>query len=469
MKIAKLYIDGQFVDDATHYREVLSPLNQKCIGYYVHATIDQVDQAVQAAHDQFKHWSTTTVQQRADYLAQIAQGLRQREQQLIDLQMLNNGKPQHEAEVDVQDAIATFEYYAQLADHLQLAEEVGLASAQYRSKYLKQPIGVVGLIVPWNFPLVTSAWKIAPALLAGCCIILKPSEFTPLIENVYAEIADEVGLPDGVFNIVMGESEIGQALCQHPLLDKISFTGSNRVGAQIMETVAKQTKPITLELGGKSPILVFADCDLDQAAAWVIAGICWNAGQMCSATSRLLVEKSIADQFYQVLIQKMQKIYFGQEIGPITTQKQFEVVQHYFEIAHQEQLKCLFGGKRLNAQGWFVSPTLYIDVPAQSRLWCEEVFGPVLCSQTFESEQQAIQIANQSDFALAATICSQDLQRAERIAQQLQAGHIWINSEQIIFPQTSWGGDKKSGIGRELGPWGVNAFQTIKHVTQPVI
>ena len=472
------YINGRWeagagADGITVY----DPSLAQPIAQLTSASSAQVDAAIAAARHALPAWRSTTAPQRAGYLRQFAEQLEQRHASLVELQMQNNGKPRHEAAIDIDDAISTFRYYAQLVEDLAVNQdrEVPLAAADYRSRTRTEALGVVGLIVPWNFPLVTSAWKLAPALAAGCTVVLKPSEITPLIEQTYGQIASAVGLPAGVLNIVIGKAETGAALSNHPGLDKLSFTGSNAVGSQVMRSSAAHCRPVTLELGGKSAIVVFEDSDLDQASDWIIAGICWNAGQMCSATSRLLVHESIADALAQRLVAALEKLRVGNpfagdvDMGPLTTQAQCNKVLAYFAIAKAEGLQCQAGGHALQEEGWFVAPTLYTDVPASSRLWNEEIFGPVLCSQRFTSEEHAVALANDSRFGLVATVISQDLQRAERVANALEVGHVWINSVQAVFVETSWGGTKGSGIGRELGPWALAAYQSIKHVTRPVL
>ena len=437
------------------------------------ASVAQVDQAVAAARQALPAWKQVEPSARATYLRGFAEQLGQRREALIELQMRNNGKPRHEAEIDLEDALATFSYYADLAEQLPLQNrDVPLAAPGFSARTRLEPVGVVGLIVPWNFPLVTSAWKMAPALAAGCTVVLKPSEITPLVELTYGQIAEAIGLPVGVLNIVNGKAEVGAALSNHAGLDKLSFTGSNSVGSQVMRSSAAHCRPVTLELGGKSAIVVFDDCDVEQAVEWIVAGITWNAGQMCSATSRLLVQDGIADALLPRLQQALQGLRVGNplseevDMGPLTSQAQWLKVAGYFATAREEGLSCLAGGKTLERDGWFVSPTLYTDVPNDSRLWTEEIFGPVLCARRFASEAQAIAEANDSRFGLVATVCSADLMRAERVADALEVGHVWINSIQAVFVETSWGGTKGSGIGRELGPWGLAAYQSVKHVTR---
>lgn len=469
------YIDGQWVaGQGDHLVIAYDPSLAQPFAQLHSCSPVQVDQAVRAARTALPGWQALSAAQRAAYLRRFAEQLEQRRDSLIALQMQNNGKPRHEACVDVDDAVATFTYYAGLADQLDSRQhsEVALSAPGFRSHTRLEAIGVVGLIVPWNFPLVTSAWKLAPALAAGCTVVLKPSEVTPLIEQVYAEIADDIGLPQGVLNIVGGAAETGVAISTHPGIDKLSFTGSTQTGSAVMRSAADFCRPLTLELGGKSAILVFDDCDLDQAVDWIIAGICWNAGQMCSATSRLLVQDSIAERLLERLKNALEKMRVGNpandevDMGPLSSDMQFAKVMACFEQARAEGLDCLTGGYALQMPGWFVSPTVYTDVPLESALWREEIFGPVLCTHRFTSEAQAVALANDSQYGLVATVVSADLARAERVAAALEVGHVWINSIQAVFVETSWGGSKGSGIGRELGPWGLSAYQSVKHVTR---
>ncbi|MGE7990153.1 aldehyde dehydrogenase family protein [Pseudomonas sp. NPDC089554] len=469
------YIDGHWVEgQGNDCITVSDPSLGLPFAELMSASSAQVDQAVRAARAALPAWKATAPAERAALLRGFAEQLGQRRETLIALQMRNNGKPRHEAEIDLDDAIATFAYYAELAEQLpQKNRGVPLAAPGFSARTRLEPVGVVGLIVPWNFPLVTSAWKLAPALAAGCTVVLKPSEVTPLVEQAYGEIAQALGLPAGVLNIVNGKAETGAALSSHNGLDKLSFTGSNAVGSQVMRSASAQCRPVTLELGGKSAIVVFDDCDPDQAVEWIVAGITWNAGQMCSATSRLLVQEGIADTLLPRLQAALEQLRVGNPLaeddvvmGPLTSQAQWLKVASYFATAREEGLKCLAGGQALARDGWFVAPTLYVDVPQSSRLWSEEIFGPVLCARRFATEEDAIAQANDSRFGLVATVCSADLDRAERVADALEVGHVWINSVQAVFVETSWGGTKGSGIGRELGPWGLSAYQSVKHVTR---
>ncbi|MCK9740195.1 aldehyde dehydrogenase family protein [Pseudomonas syringae] len=467
------YINGRWLEgQGADVLIVHEPALGQPFAEMISASSAQVDQAVAAARAALPVWKNTPAAERASLLRGFADHLAQRREALIALLMRNNGKPRHEAEVDLDDAVATFSYFAHLIEAQPTHREVELAAPGFTSRTRLEPVGVVGLIVPWNFPLVTSAWKLAPALAAGCTVVLKPSEVTPLIEQVYGEIADALGLPAGVLNIVSGRADTGAALSNHPGLDKLSFTGSNGVGRQVMHSAAAYCRPVTLELGGKSAIIVFDDCDPDQAVEWIVAGICWNAGQMCSATSRLLVQEGIAEALIPRLQKAFEALRVGNpltedvDMGPLSSEAQWHKVREYFTVAREEGMQCLTGGTALARDGWFVSPTLYRDVPVSSRLWSEEIFGPVLCLRCFSTEQEAVDLANDSCFGLVATVASADIERAERVADALEVGHVWINSIQAVFVETSWGGNKGSGIGRELGPWGLAAYQAVKHVTR---
>jgi betaine-aldehyde dehydrogenase len=453
---------------------VVDPSTGQPIAQIAGAGAADVEAAVAAAVDAFGRWRQLSGRERGRHLRAIAQALHPRRAALVQLQMRNSGKPQNEAETDVSDAVATFDYYADMAEQLDERQNsaVALPDAGYAGWTRFEPVGPIGMIVPWNFPLVTSAWKIAPALAAGCTVVLKTSEYTPLIELAYGDIAAEVGLPPGVLNLLTGTGVAGAALAADRRLQKLSFTGSNGVGAKVMGAAAARCVAVSLELGGKSPIVVFADADAEQAVDCIIGGIFYNCGQMCSATSRLLVEKRAAKAVIDRLVERTRGLKVGSpfeagaEMGPLNTEPQYRKVLATFEQARADGLHCLTGGHPLTqGQGFFVAPTIYAEVPLDSPIWREEIFGPVLAVRTFESEPDAVALANDSAYGLVATVVSGDRERAERVAAQIDAGHIWINSLQAIFPQTAWGGFKASGIGRELGPWGLHSFLGVKHIT----
>jgi betaine-aldehyde dehydrogenase len=391
--------------------------------------------------------------------------------------VLDNGKPLPEAKWDFGDAAGCFEYYAGLAEELdaQPSEPVALSDDRFTSKVVREPTGVAGAIIPWNYPLLMAAWKVAPALAAGCTIVLKPSELTPLTALELGAIAQQVGLPPGVLNIVTGLGpQAGQPLCDHPGVDKLAFTGSVPTGAKIMAAAARDIKNVSLELGGKSPFIVFEDADIGQAVEWILFGIFWNQGQVCSATSRVLVERSLYPRLLDRLVEETRKIRIGDGLkagtllGPLVSKGQCDKVLAAIAQAKREGAKIASGGGRVQDMetGYFVEPTILIDVPLESSAWKEEIFGPVVCIRAFTSENEAVQLANDSPFGLAGAVMSKDERRAERVAAALRAGIVWINCSQPTFTEVPWGGYKQSGIGRELGRWGLDNYLETKQITR---
>lgn len=456
--------------------QVLNPATGAVVAEVPTGGAQDVEAAAQAAADAFAAWKATSSADRGAYLRAIAKGLADRQDQLVDMQMTINGKPRVEAEIDLGDAIATFEYYASLAEGLDAAQNspVAHAGGEHFGRVRHEPVGPVGMIVPWNFPLVTSAWKLAPALAAGCTAVLKPSEMTPLVELAYGDIAAEIGLPAGVINIVTGVADVGIAITSARQLRKISFTGSNMVGAKVMEAISHRCLPVALELGGKSPIIVTEDADIDTALDCVLGGITFNAGQICSATSRLLVHENLEATLIEGLVERMRSMKVASpfdadcEMGPITTRAQFLKVGEYLDAARADGLDCLAGGAPLSdGPGNFIAPTLYRNVPQDNRIWREEIFGPVLATTTFRSDQEALRIANDTDYGLVGSVICADPDRGRALCDGIEAGHIWLNTPQIVYPDSAWGGFKASGIGRELGPWGLAGYQGVKHITVP--
>ncbi|WP_248794484.1 aldehyde dehydrogenase family protein [Pseudomonas sp. MWU13-2105] len=469
-----LYIDGQWRSGSAQLR-LINPATEALLGSVCAGDEQAVEQAVSAASRAFVAWSATTGAERGAVLRRIAEGVRERRETLVQLQSSNNGKPLFEAAIDVDDVIATFEYYAGLAESLdgQQDKPVELPSDAFAARVRREPCGVVGLIVPWNFPMVTTAWKLAPALAAGCCVVLKPSEVTPLPELELASIIAASGLPAGVFNLVCGTGlAVGAPLAADPRVAKISFTGSNAVGVQVMQRAAETVKGVSLELGGKSALLVMADADLDLAVELASGGGFFNAGQMCSATSRVLVAEEIADEFLLRLTARAEAIRVADpfdpevEMGALVNQAQYQRVLGHIDRGLSVGARLVCGGGRPPelTRGYFLRPTIFTEVPLDSALWREEIFGPVLCVRSFASEAEALALANDSEFGLVASVVSRSDETAQRLADALQAGLVWINAPQVIFPQTAWGGYKQSSLGRELGPWGLQAFQEIKHV-----
>ncbi len=455
--------------------DVINPATEATLARVSVGDASAVADAVDAASAAFIGWSKSTARDRGALLRNVAHGVREQRDELMRLQSSNNGKPLFEAGIDVDDVIATFEYYAGLCDEMDAAQDraVALPSDDFSARLRREPCGVVGLIVPWNFPMVTTAWKLAPALAAGCCVVLKPSEVTPLAELQLAQIIAQAGFPAGVFNLVCGTGlEVGAPLAADRRVAKISFTGSNAVGVQVMQRAAETIKGVSLELGGKSSLLVLVDADLDLAVELACGGGFFNAGQICSATSRVLVADSLADEFLQRLQARAESIRVADpfaddvEMGALINRAQYQRVLGHIQRGIAQGARLVCGGERpaALAKGYFIRPTVFTDVPLDSALWNEEIFGPVLCVRRFATEDEAVALVNDSDFGLVASVVSTCAETAERVANALQAGLVWINAPQVIFPQTAWGGYKQSSIGRELGPWGLAAFQEIKHV-----
>ena len=352
---------------------------------------------------------------------------------------------------------------------------MALADERFSSVARKEPVGVAGAIIPWNFPMLMAAWKVAPALAAGCCMVLKPSEVTPLTALELARIAHKAGLPAGVLNVVTGLGpDAGAPLAEHPGIDKLAFTGSVPTGSRIMQAAAKDIKNISLELGGKSPFIVFADSDIEAAVEWIMFGIFWNQGQVCSATSRVLVQRELYEPLIQRLKQEAEKVRIGNGLeegvllGPLVNKTQYGKVREAIVRGREEGAKLVYGGERPTGfdKGYYLQPTIFADVPEDSWIWNEEIFGPVVCIRPFADEAEALRSANNSRFGLAAAVMSKDLPRAERVARKLRAGIVWINCSQPTFTEAPWGGYKQSGIGRELGEWGLNNYLETKQITR---
>lgn len=478
MSYNQLYINGQWLAPKNGQTfSSIDPSNEQEIAQVAAASVEDAELAVQAARQAFDQtdWSQQP-KQRAAYLRAIAQEIRQQLDQLAEIEVRDNGKPLPEAVWDIQDAAGCFDFYADLAEQLADTqdEQITLSDERFSSVVCKEAVGVACAIIPWNYPLLMAAWKVAPALAAGCTLILKPAEATSLTAIELGRIAEKVGLPAGVLNIVTGiGSEIGPYLTAHPEIDKVAFTGSVPVGKQIMQSAAHHVKNLSLELGGKSAFIIFADSDLDAAVEWIMFGIFWNQGQVCSATSRVLVEQAIYPELLKRLAEAAQKIKIGQgleadvKLGPLVNAKQYQQVMNAIQQGKQDGVTLMSGGKRPAhlAQGYYVEPTIFTDVPVEHSLWTDEIFGPVVAIRAFETEQEAIQLANQSIFGLAGAVMSKDIARCQRVAGKLRAGIIWINCSQPTFTEAPWGGYKQSGIGRELGIWGLENYLEIKQIT----
>ena len=475
----KLFIDGQWVEPARGGTfEVIDPATEQVVHRAPAGTTEDIDAAVKAARRAFDEgqWSKTTGRERGAVLRRIADIILSRKQELARLEVIDNGKPLPEAIWDMEDTAGCFAFYASLAEELDEAPEetIPLAEPRFSSRVVREPIGVAGAIIPWNYPLLMASWKVAPALAAGCTMVLKPSELTPLTALELGAIVDEAGLPSGVLNIVTGlGAEAGEPLSGHAGVDKLAFTGSVPTGAKIMAAAARDIKNVSLELGGKSPFVVFADSDIDKAVEWIMFGIFWNQGQVCSATSRVLVEAPLYPKLLARLVEEAGKIRIGSGLdegtllGPLVSRGQYEKVLAAIERGRAEGATVAGGGRRPAGfnTGYFLEPTILTNMSDESAVWREEIFGPVVCVKPFRSEADAIRMANDSRFGLAAAVMSADDERCERVAKAFRAGIVWINCSQPTFTEAPWGGYKQSGIGRELGRWGLSNYLETKQIT----
>lgn len=476
----QLFINGAWVAPAEgSVLPVINPATEEVFHNIPAATEPDAEAAVQAARTAFDQgpWPRMTGAARAKVLRAMADGIRARLPELARLEVMDNGKPLPEAEWDLADAAGCFDFYAGLAEELDgEVEQVALADARFTSKAVREPLGVAVAIVPWNYPLLMASWKVAPALAAGCTMILKPAETTSLTALELGAIAQEAGLPPGVLNILSGKgSVVGQALIDHPGVDKVAFTGSGPVGSRIMAAGARDIKRISLELGGKSPFVIFADSDIEKAVEWIMFGIFWNQGQVCSATSRVLVERPLYPALLARLVAEAQKIRIGDGLeqgtllGPLVNKGQYEDVLRHIARAVEQGATVATGGKAEGFEkGFYVAPTVLTDMALDSEAWVEEIFGPVVCIRPFDTEDEAIRLANDSRFGLAAAVMSADDARCERVAAAFRAGIVWINCSQPTFTEAPWGGYKQSGIGRELGRWGLDNYLETKQITRLV-
>lgn len=475
-----LYIDGHWVKPVLGGTfPTIDPSNETVLAHVAAATAADIDLAVKAARKAFDEgpWPQTTGAQRAVVLRRIAAGIRERLDTLAALEVQDNGKPFPEAQWDIGDTAGCFDFYADLAEQLDTRQEqtVPLADERFSCIARKEPMGVAGAIIPWNFPMLMAAWKVAPALAAGCCMVLKPSELTPLTALELASIAHEAGLPAGVLNVVTGLGpDAGAPLSEHPGIDKLAFTGSVPTGAKIMQAAARDIKNISLELGGKSPFIIFDDSDIEAAVEWIMFGVFWNQGQVCSATSRVLVQRGLYEPLLKRLVEETRKLSIGHGmkegvlLGPLVNSTQYDKILQAVARGQEEGATLLYGGTRpadCNT-GYFLTPAIFADVPVNSWIWNEEIFGPVVCVRPFDDEAQALKSANDSRFGLAAAVMSKDVVRAERVARRLRAGIVWVNCSQPTFTEAPWGGYKQSGIGRELGEWGLNNYLETKQITR---
>ncbi|HTX59363.1 MAG TPA: aldehyde dehydrogenase family protein [Verrucomicrobiae bacterium] len=470
-----MYVDGRWkLADEGGTREVHDPATGRAIATVTEATARDAEAAIAAARRAFDEgpWSAFTAADRAALLFKVADAIDAAREELVRIDTLNNGKPLREAEYDVADAANCFRYYAGLAT--KPSGQTFDVPAPSQTFTVREPIGVCGQIVPWNYPLLMAVWKLAPALAAGNVCILKPSELTPLSALRLAAIFEELEFPPGVVNIVTGAgATAGHALAASHLVDKIAFTGGTVTGRSIMTAATGNLKKISLELGGKSPNIVFGDADFETAVDYALFGIFANAGQVCSAGSRLLLQENVHERFVERLTERAKKIRVGNgfdpqtEMGPLISPAHAKRVEGYIAVGKEEGARMLCGGERLGgelAAGNFIAPTIFDRTAPRMRIVQEEIFGPVLVVQTFSDEAEAIRMANDSIYGLAGAVFTQDVAKAHRVIRKLRAGITWINTYHPTYNEAPWGGYKQSGIGRELGTYGYDAYTEVKQI-----
>jgi aldehyde dehydrogenase (NAD+) len=457
-----LYIDGKFVaPNSGKYFATTNPATEKVIAEVAYADANDVDKAVKAARKAYENvWSKLSAKERGKYIYRIARLMQEKARELAVVETLDAGKTIRESrDVDVPLACNHFFYYAGWADKLEYAFPNRKVSS----------LGVAGQIIPWNFPLLMAAWKIAPALAAGNTVVLKPAETTPLTAMLLAEIIHESGLPAGVVNILTGYGDTGAAIVNHPDINKIAFTGSTNVGKIIQKAVAGTGKKLTLELGGKSANIVFEDAPIDQAVEGIVNGIFFNQGHVCCAGSRLFVQESVAEEVIQKLKDRLDTLYVGDpldkntDIGAINSKEQLETIQKYIKIGTDEGASMYESSCAIPKKGYFVRPTLFTDVAQSSRISQEEIFGPVLTIQTFRTIDEIIQKANNSPYGLAAGVWTDKGSRIFNMTSKLRAGVIWANTYNKFDPTSPFGGYKESGFGREGGLQGLGAYLKIEN------
>jgi betaine-aldehyde dehydrogenase len=473
-----LFINGKFYETDKR-RRIVNPATGESITEVCVADNKAVDAALDAAHRGASGpWRNISLKERKGFILKISQGILDQAQELAQIETLNTGKPIKESTfMDIPSSAETFKYFAENLERFLEAQEIPIQSqiAQAASALVREPLGVAVLIVPWNYPLLIASWKLAQALAAGNTVILKPSSLTPVSALVLGQIIKDAALPPGVVNIISGPGEVvGPGLCTDKRVDMISFTGSNGVGREIMEYASANVKKLTIELGGKSAGIILADADIEAAVNGSLCSIFLNQGQMCTAMSRILAEDSIYDLFVKDFVDKAQRIKLGPgmdfetQMGPLVSENQRAKVLAFVKKARAEGAQVLCGGKipadPALKNGFFFEPTVIAGVTPSMSIFKEEIFGPVACVAKFSSAEEAVELANASDYALAANIWSGDTAKARQLAGKINAGTVWINTYGMFFNEVPYGGFKQSGFGKELGSQGFLEYTRLKNV-----
>ena len=471
----QLLIDGQWVDGAKKF-DTVNPATGEVLTQIAAASSADIDRAVEAARraleDRNGPWRKMSASERGRMIWKLADLLEQNIDEFAELETLDNGKPIFESRyVDMPMVIDVLRYYAGLATKIH-GETVNTMETAF-TYTLREPVGVVGMIVPWNFPLLLASWKVGPALGCGNTIVWKPASQTSLTTLRFGKLAIEAGVPAGVINIVTGPGEVGRTMVKHPGIDKIAFTGSTAVGQEIMRSAADTVKRITLELGGKSPNIVFADSDIDNAVKGAITGIFYGKGEVCNAGSRLFVESKVQDEFLEKLVARAKKMQPADPLDPktrmgaIVSQEQMQTVLGYIESGKKEGAKLIAGGNRVSVdggKGFFIEPTIFGGVKNDMKIAQEEIFGPVLATLSFDDVDQVIAQANNNPYGLAAAVWTRDVKKAHSVSRQLKAGTVWINTYGLMDASLPFGGYKSSGFGRELGVHAIEHYTELKTV-----
>jgi len=471
-----LFINNEFVAsaDSNELIHAVNPATEQVICSVVAGSEKDIDIAVAAARNAFKTtWGkNVTGVERSRLLNKLADLIERDQQILAEVESLNNGKPVKIArDFDIGDSIQCLRYYAGWADKI-VGQTIEVDNKRKLAFTRHDPIGVCGQIIPWNYPINMWAWKVAPALACGCTIVMKPSELTPLTALLLSQLIAEAGFPPGVVNTIPSLGPVGgAALSAHRDVDKVAFTGSTVTGRKIMEAAARSNlKKVSLELGGKSPHLVFESADLDQAANWACLGILYNTGQDCTAGSRLYVQDSIYDKFVALLVQKAKELVIGDGFdeksggGPVVSKVQYDKVWGYIENGKAQGAKLALGGEKRPGKGFFVDATIFTDIKQDMKIVRDEIFGPVLSVGRFKTEEEAIALANDTTYGLGAGLHSNDASQCMRVSSALEAGTVWVNQYNVLNNNVPFGGKKQSGIGRELGSYALEEYTSVKAV-----